>query len=121
MLCEKPLTTDVASAYGIVRKEAALGRSLIQVGFMRRFDAEYVALRAHIAEGGLGNPLMVHCTHRNPAVGDHFTSEFMMRDSVVHEVDAARFLLDEEIVSVQVVAGVATSFASTRHERPDDR
>ena len=30
---------------------------------------------------------MVHCTHRNPAVGDHFNSEFMIRDSVVHEVD----------------------------------
>ena len=36
VLCEKPLTTDVASAYRIVQKEAALGRSLVQVGFMRR-------------------------------------------------------------------------------------
>ena len=87
MLCEKPLTTDIASAYAIVQKEAALGRPLIQVGFMRRFDAEYVALKKLITDGGLGNPLMVHCTHRNPAVGDHFNSEFMIRDSVVHEVD----------------------------------
>ena len=68
MLCEKPLTTDIASAYAIVQKEAALGRQLIQVGFMRRFDTEYVALKKLIADGGLGNPLMVHCTHRNPAV-----------------------------------------------------
>ena len=68
MLCEKPLTTDIASAYAIVQKEAALGRSLVQVGFMRRFDAEYVALQELITDGGLGNPLMVHCTHRNPAV-----------------------------------------------------
>ena len=111
MLCEKPLTTDIASAYRIVQKEAALGRSLIQVGFMRRFDAEYVALKKLIAEGGLGNPLMLHCTHRNQMVGDHFTSEFMIRDSVVHEVDAARFLLDEELTSVQVIKGAATSVA----------
>ena len=80
VLCEKPLTTDVASAYGIVRRRRRSAGRLIQVGFMRRFDAEYVALRTLIAEGGLGNPLMVHCTHRNPAVRDHFTSEFMMRD-----------------------------------------
>jgi myo-inositol 2-dehydrogenase / D-chiro-inositol 1-dehydrogenase len=53
----------------------------------------------------------VHCTHRNPAVGDHFNSEFMIRDSVVHEVDAVRFLLDEEITSVQVIRGVATHIA----------
>ena len=111
VLCEKPLTTDIASAYRIVQKEAQRRSSLVQVGFMRRFDAEYVALRALIADGGLGNPLMVHCTHRNPAVGDHFNSEFMIRDSVVHEVDAVRFLLDEEITSVQVIRGLATGIA----------
>src|SRR3712207_5123422 len=75
VLCEKPLTTDVDSSYRIVQREARLGRSLVQVGFMRRFDAEYVALKELISGGGLGNPLMVHCTHRNAAVGDHFTSE----------------------------------------------
>ena len=79
MLCEKPLTTDIVSAYAIVQKERTLGKQLIQVGFMRRFDAEYVALRKLIADGGLGKPLMVHCAHRNPAVGDHFTSEYMIR------------------------------------------
>jgi myo-inositol 2-dehydrogenase/D-chiro-inositol 1-dehydrogenase len=111
VLCEKPLTTDIDSAYAIVQKEHALGRPLIQVGFMRRYDAEYVALKKLITDGELGNPLLVHCTHRNPAVPEHFTSEYMIRDSVVHEVDVARFLLDEEIVSVQVVKGVATSAA----------
>lgn len=111
VLCEKPLTTDVASSYAIVQKEAALGKQLIQVGFMRRFDSEYAGLRDLIAAGGLGAPLMMHCTHRNPTVPDHFTSEFMIRDSVVHEVDVARFLLDEEITSVQVIRGLATSAA----------
>jgi myo-inositol 2-dehydrogenase / D-chiro-inositol 1-dehydrogenase len=111
VLCEKPLTTDVSSAYAIVQKEAALGRRLVQVGFMRRFDPEYVALKDLLRGGGLGNPLMMHCIHRNPGVADHFTSEFMMRDSVVHEVDAVRFLLDEEITSVQVIKGAATRIA----------
>jgi myo-inositol 2-dehydrogenase/D-chiro-inositol 1-dehydrogenase len=111
VLCEKPLTTDIASSYAIVQKEAALDRPLIQVGFMRRFDHEYVALQKLITDGALGNPLIVHCTHRNPAVPDFFNSEYMIRDSVVHEVDVARFLLGEEITSVQVIAGVATSAA----------
>jgi myo-inositol 2-dehydrogenase/D-chiro-inositol 1-dehydrogenase len=111
VLCEKPLTTDVHSAHAIVQKEAALGRQLVQVGFMRRYDAEYVALKKLITDGELGNPLLVHCTHRNPDVPEHFNSEFMIRDSVVHEADVARFLLDEEIASVEVIAGVATSAA----------
>jgi myo-inositol 2-dehydrogenase/D-chiro-inositol 1-dehydrogenase len=111
VLCEKPLTTDVASAYAIVQKEAQRGSPLIQVGFMRRFDPEYVALKDLITSGGLGNPLIVHCAHRNPAVPDFFDSEYMVRDSVVHEVDVVRFLLDEEIRSVQILKGLATSTA----------
>jgi len=111
VLCEKPLTTDVSSAYALVRQEAELGQPLIQVGFMRRFDTEYVALKELIDSGGLGNPLLVHCAHRNPAVPDFFDSEYMIRDSVVHEVDVARFLLGEELTSVQILKGVATSAA----------
>ena len=111
VLCEKPLTTDVASSYALVQKEKALGKQLIQIGFMRRFDPEYVALQKLISDGGLGNPLMVHCTHRNPAVGDHFNSNYMIRDSVVHEVDAVRFLLGQEITSVEVIKGAATASA----------
>ena len=42
VLCEKPLTTDEASSYALVQAEAALERPLVQLGFMRRFDAEYV-------------------------------------------------------------------------------
>lgn len=111
VLCEKPLTVAIDTAYSIVEAEAALGKRLIQVGFMRRFDAEYAALKQLITTGGLGKPLMMHCTHRNPDVPPHFNSEMMIRDSVVHEVDVARFLLDEEIVAVQVIKGLATAQA----------
>nr|WP_238589970.1 Gfo/Idh/MocA family oxidoreductase [Pseudonocardia sp. AL041005-10] len=93
VLCEKPLTMDEPSALAVVRAEAATGRRLVQVGFMRRFDREYAALRALVASGGIGDPLMLHCVHRNPAVPEHFTSVFAMADSVVHEVDCTRFLL----------------------------
>ncbi len=78
---------------------------------MRRFDHEYAALRRMIAGGDLGAPLMLHCTHRNPAVPDFFDSEFMIRDSVVHEADSARFLLGEEISAVTVGKGRPTSDA----------
>jgi myo-inositol 2-dehydrogenase / D-chiro-inositol 1-dehydrogenase len=117
-LCEKPLTTDPASALAIVQREQALDRPLIQVGFMRRFDPEYAALKKLITEGGLGRPLLVHCAHRAPSVPDFFNSEFMIRDSVVHEVDVARFLLDEEIIAVSVLKGAATSTAPSGTSDP---
>ncbi|WP_396916484.1 Gfo/Idh/MocA family protein [Mycolicibacterium sp.] len=103
VMCEKPLTTDVETALEVVRREAELGKRLIQVGFMRRFDDEYMALKALIDDGGLGRPLVLHCAHRNPAVPHGFDSAMVVRDSLVHEVDVTRYLFDEEIVAIQII------------------
>lgn len=103
VLCEKPLTTDVATSLEIVKREAELGKRLIQVGFMRRFDHEYAALKAMILAGDLGTPLVMHCAHRNPAVPHGFDSSMVVRDSLVHEVDVTRFIFDDEITSIQIV------------------
>jgi myo-inositol 2-dehydrogenase / D-chiro-inositol 1-dehydrogenase len=111
VMCEKPLTTDVATSLAVVEAEAALGKKLIQVGFMRRFDTEYDQLKALIDSGELGRPLVVHCAHRNPAVPPHFDSAMIVRDSLVHEVDVTRFLLDEEITSVQIISPSANPSA----------
>jgi myo-inositol 2-dehydrogenase/D-chiro-inositol 1-dehydrogenase len=103
VLCEKPLTTDVATSLEVVKREAELGKRLIQVGFMRRFDHEYTALKAMLDSGELGRALVLHCAHRNPAVPPSFDSAMVVRDSLVHEVDVTRFLFDEEIVSIQII------------------
>jgi myo-inositol 2-dehydrogenase/D-chiro-inositol 1-dehydrogenase len=111
VLCEKPLTTDVDTSLEVVRREAELGTRLIQVGFMRRFDDEYAHLKALLDGGELGNPLVLHCVHRNPAVPDHFDSVMTVRDSLVHEVDVTRFLFDEEVTSIQIVKPAPNSLA----------
>jgi myo-inositol 2-dehydrogenase/D-chiro-inositol 1-dehydrogenase len=103
VLCEKPLTTDSGSSLEVVRREAELGTPLIQVGFMRRFDPEYQQLKALIDGGELGQPLVMHCAHRNPTVPPNFDSAMIVKDSLVHEVDVTRFLLGEEIASVQII------------------
>lgn len=103
VLCEKPLTTDVETSLEVVKREAELGKRLIQVGFMRRFDHEYAQLKAMLDAGELGRPLVLHCAHRNPAVPPTFDSAMVVRDSLVHEVDVTRFLFDEEIVSIQII------------------
>ena len=107
VLCEKPLTTDVETSLDVVRREAELGKRLIQVGFMRRFDHEYAALKALLDAGDLGRPLVMHCAHRNPVVPPNFDSAMIVKDSLVHEVDVTRFLFDEEITSVQVITPAA--------------
>jgi myo-inositol 2-dehydrogenase/D-chiro-inositol 1-dehydrogenase len=122
VLCEKPLTLDADSSLALVRAEdeytARTGRRLVQVGFMRRFDPEYAELKGLLDSGGLGEPLVVHCAHRNATVPPHFTSEMMINDSVVHEVDVARFLLDEEITAVTVLRPRATRHAVAGQSDP---
>jgi myo-inositol 2-dehydrogenase/D-chiro-inositol 1-dehydrogenase len=103
VLCEKPLTTEVETSLEVVRREAELEKPLIQVGFMRRFDPEYQQLKALIDGGELGQPLVMHCVHRNPAVPPSFNSAMIVKDSLVHEVDVTRFLFGEEVASVQII------------------
>jgi myo-inositol 2-dehydrogenase / D-chiro-inositol 1-dehydrogenase len=107
VMCEKPLTTDVATSLEVVKREAELGRKLIQVGFMRRFDHEYAQLKTMIDGDDLGRVLVMHCAHRNPTVPPNFDSSMIVKDSLVHEVDVTRFLFGEEITSVQIVKPAA--------------
>ncbi len=112
VLCEKPLTMDSESSLQVIEAERAAGRSLIQVGFMRRFDPEYMRLKQLLDSGRWGRTLLLHQTHRNLTVPNpHFRSEMIVRDSLVHEVDCARFLLGEEIASVQVISPTPTRHA----------
>ncbi|MGW0845306.1 Gfo/Idh/MocA family oxidoreductase [Streptomyces sp. NPDC002787] len=108
VFCEKPLATTAEDCLRIVEAETALGRRLVQVGFMRRYDAGYRQMKQVIDSGRIGEPLIVHCAHRNPTVPESYTSSMAALDTAVHEVDVLRWLLDDEIVSAQVVTPRAT-------------
>jgi myo-inositol 2-dehydrogenase / D-chiro-inositol 1-dehydrogenase len=104
VFCEKPLATTPEACSRILDAEIAAGRRLVQVGFMRRYDEGYRALKIAAANGSIGAPLLAHMAHRNPAVPPTVTSEMAINDSVVHEIDVTRWLLDEEITSVMILA-----------------
>lgn len=111
MLCEKPLVPESAGALRVVEAEARLGRRLTQVGFMRRYDAEYQRLKSLLDSGRLGRPLMLHCTHRNVSSPPDFTSAMLVNSSVSHEIDAARWLLGQELTAVSVLRPRPSSHA----------
>lgn len=103
VLCEKPLTPDAASARRVLEAEQRLGHRRVQVGFMRRYDQEYVRLKALLDSGELGRPLMLHNRHRNAAAPPGFTNAMIINDSVAHEMDVTRWLLGQEITAVTVL------------------
>jgi myo-inositol 2-dehydrogenase/D-chiro-inositol 1-dehydrogenase len=111
VLCEKPLAPDAEGCLAVMAAEQNAGRRLVQVGFMRRFDPGYTAMRRQREAGGLGSPVMLHCAHRNAEAPPWFTSEMVITNSAVHEIDIVRWLLDDEYASV-------TAFMRAAHGKP---
>lgn len=102
VLVEKPLSPDVAECLRVVQAERALGRSLVQVGFMRRFDPGYVEMRARAGGGDFGAAVLMHHFHRNVSAPPSFTGAMAITNSAPHEFDIARFVLGTEFISVAV-------------------
>ena len=103
VMCEKPLAPTVPECEQILAAESALGKRLVIVGYMRRYDAGYRQVKASLESGAIGEALIVHNVHRNATVGEAYTSFMTMTDSMIHEVDTSRWLLGEEITAVQVI------------------
>ncbi len=112
VFCEKPLATTREACDRIVDAEVAAGKRLVMVGYMRRYDDGYRAMKDTIARGDIGAPLMFHSAHRNPSVPGHYVSDMIISDTCVHDVDISRYLLDTEIVATRVVRPRKNSLAS---------
>jgi myo-inositol 2-dehydrogenase/D-chiro-inositol 1-dehydrogenase len=118
VFCEKPLATTADACWRIIEAEIAFGRRLVQVGFMRRYDAGYRALKRATTDGSIGGPLLMHCAHRNPSVPDSVTSEGVLTDSLVHEIDLVRWMFDDEISAVTVLRSKRSSHAAGELQDP---
>jgi myo-inositol 2-dehydrogenase/D-chiro-inositol 1-dehydrogenase len=109
VFCEKPLAVTTEACRNIIAAEVAHGSRLVQVGFMRRYDAAYRALKDVIDSGAVGAPLMYHSAHRNPSVPGSYTTDMAIVDTAVHDFDVTRWLLGEEFAAVRVIAGKPNS------------
>lgn len=103
VLCEKPLAATAEQALQVVTTEAALGRRLVSVGYMRRFDPAYGDLKRVADSGDIGAVVLLHNIHRNAAAPAWFTGPMAVTNSFVHEIDISRWLLGIEFTSAQVV------------------
>jgi myo-inositol 2-dehydrogenase / D-chiro-inositol 1-dehydrogenase len=100
VLCEKPLAETAARALQVVEAERSTGRRLVQVGFMREFDDAHMAVRSAVVSGRLGRPVMFRGTHINPAPVGATDVERALSQSLIHDINSARFLMGREIVEV---------------------
>ena len=105
VLCEKPLAPTSDDCLTVIETEVRHGSSLVQTGFMRRFDRSYVEMKSMLDSGRLGRGLMMHNFHRNVEAPDWFTGQMAITNSAPHEFDIARFVLGAEYRSIAAFQG----------------
>ena len=102
IFCEKPIDLDVARAKACLETVRAVGGK-VMLGFNRRFDPHFQAVRKEIDKGSIGKVEMVTITSRDPGAppAEYIkVSGGIFRDMTIHDFDMARFLLAEEPVEV---------------------
>jgi myo-inositol 2-dehydrogenase/D-chiro-inositol 1-dehydrogenase len=102
IFCEKPIDLDVARVRACLKVVADTG-AILMVGFNRRFDPHFMAVREAIAKGAIGRVEMVQITSRDPGPPPYDyikRSGGIFRDMTIHDFDMARFLLGAEPVAV---------------------
>lgn len=108
IFCEKPIDLSIERVERCLALVEKTGRALM-LGFNRRFDPHFVAVRKAIDEGAIGDVEMVTIVSRDPGpppLSYIKRSGGIFRDMTIHDFDMARFLLGEEPVSVSAEASV---------------
>jgi myo-inositol 2-dehydrogenase/D-chiro-inositol 1-dehydrogenase len=82
----------------------------VQLGFVRRFDPGFRALRASIADGTLGDVRLVHAIHRNATNATSTDDATLVTGSMIHEFDTVAWLLDDPFTAIRVESPVTEGF-----------
>ena len=108
VFCEKPIDLGLARVKACL-KVVEETKALLMVGFNRRFDPHFMAVRQAIADGNIGKVEMVQITSRDPGPPPYDyipRSGGIFRDMTIHDFDMARFLLGAEPTTVSATASV---------------
>ena len=110
VFCEKPIDLDAGRVWDCLQVVAETGAPLM-VGFNRRFDPHFMALKAAIEDGRIGTPEMGVITSRDPGAppADYIRrSGGIFRDMMIHDFDMAMFLMGGMPASVMATGAVLT-------------
>ena len=108
IFCEKPLDLDVnriRETLAIVEKAGVK----FQIGFNRRFDHNFMAVRKAVEDGRIGEPHIIRVTSRDPEPPNPAyigVSGGIFMDMTIHDFDMVRYLSGSEIEEVYVQGAV---------------
>ncbi|MBK7472029.1 MAG: inositol 2-dehydrogenase [Betaproteobacteria bacterium] len=110
IFCEKPVDLDVARARACAAAVEKAGVTCM-IGFQRRFDPTFSALKARLATGEIGTPEMLIVTSRDPGappIPYIKSSGGIFKDMLIHDFDIFRWILDDDAETVHASASCLT-------------
>ena len=105
VLCEKPIDIDVPKIKEVINKVNETGLKY-QVGFNRRFDHNFGAVKTAIKAGELGDVHSFKITSRDPEIAPYeylIHSGGIFMDMTIHDFDMACFMADSMVEEVYVM------------------
>lgn len=108
IFCEKPIAHSLTQIDRALAAVAQAGVKL-QIGFNRRFDANFARVRQAVVSGEIGTPRLLHIISRDPApppLPYIRVSGGMFLDMTIHDFDMARFLIGDEVEEIYTAGGV---------------
>ena len=104
VFCEKPMALTVDECDEMIAAAAAAG-VVLQIGFMRRFQPEFVEARRRIKAGELGAPMVIKSLTRGPGLPPRWAwdltrSNGMLAEVNSHDFDCVRWLVGSELERV---------------------
>ena len=108
IFCEKPIDLNIKKVDKALAAVEKAGVKL-QIGFNRRFDANFSRVRQAIRDGEIGTPQLLHIISRDPGpppIAYVKVSGGMFMDMTIHDFDMARFLIGSEVAEIYAAAAV---------------
>lgn len=100
IFCEKPVDLDLERA---LAAEEQLSSANILIGFNRRFDPNFMALKSGLDGGRIGHLETVQITSNDPAPppAEYVAgSGGLFKDMAIHDFDMSRWLIEEDAIEV---------------------
>lgn len=108
IFCEKPIARTLAEIDCALEAVEKAGVKL-QIGFNRRFDANFARVRRAVADGEIGRPSLMRITSRDPSpppLAYVRVSGGIFVDMTIHDFDMARFVIGDEVEEIYTAGGV---------------
>ncbi|GAA0793617.1 scyllo-inositol 2-dehydrogenase [Faecalicatena orotica] len=109
ILCEKPMAMTVSECE-LMEAAAKKNHVILQMAFMRRFDSAFMAAKAVVESGDIGDVVMVRSNTRGPSIPKPWMYDIQKSNGPLaevnsHDIDTLRWFTGSEFRTIYAVGG----------------